>query len=367
MYFIPHKLPIENLNWQALAPLIGQANAKLSNYNGILHNMVNPNILLSPLTKQEAVLSSKIEGTRASLSDIYQKDLGEKYDQEKENDIEEINNYRNALAFAAQDLTKRPICLNMLKDIHYRLLAGVRGHNKKRGEFRTTDVFIGSVGDTIENARYVPPQYTEMLNSLDNFEKYMHKEDEETLVQLAILHAQFEIIHPFNDGNGRMGRILIPLYLYSKKYLRSPVFYLSEYLENNRGEYYKRLNMISADDDWQSWIEFFLNAIIMQSETNTLKAHKILSLYDSVKSTIPSITHSYHSTAICDALFESPFISTSKLLKDGNINNKATGNNILNKLVDASILKIHKKGAGQRPTTYVFADLLNIVEGNNIF
>lgn len=222
MYFIPDKLPISGLDWQALAPLIGRANAKLSNYNGILHNMVNPKILLSPLTKQEAVLSSKIEGTRASLSDIYQKDLGEKYDQEKENDIEEINNYRNALAFATEDLTKRPICLNMLRDIHFRLLAGVRGHNKKRGEFRTTDVFIGAAGDTIENAKYVPPQYVDMLPALDNFEKYMHKEDEEILVQLAILHAQFEIIHPFNDGNGRMGRILIPLYLYSKNYLRSP-------------------------------------------------------------------------------------------------------------------------------------------------
>ena len=119
MYFIPDKLPISGLDWQALAPLIGRANAKLSNYNGILHNMVNPKILLSPLTKQEAVLSSKIEGTRASLSDIYQKDLGEKYDQEKENDIEEINNYRNALAFATEDLTRRPLCLNMLKDIHF--------------------------------------------------------------------------------------------------------------------------------------------------------------------------------------------------------------------------------------------------------
>lgn len=367
MYFIPHKLPIEGLNWQALAPLIGQANAKLSNYNGILHNMVNPNILLSPLTKQEAVLSSKIEGTRASLSDIYQKDLGERYDQEKENDIEEINNYRDALIFATKDLKERPICLNMLRDIHYRLLAGVRGHNRKRGEFRTTDVFIGSVGDTIQNARYVPPQYTDMMPALDNFEKYMHKEDEETLVQLAVLHAQFEIIHPFNDGNGRMGRILIPLYLYSKNYLRSPVFYLSEYLENNRGEYYQRLNKISAENDWQSWIEFFLKAVIIQSEANTKKAKKILFLYDSVRSTIPLITHSYHSTAICDALFESPFITTTKLQNEVNISNKATCNNILNKLVDADVLKVHKRGAGQRPTTYVFADLLNIVEGNNSF
>jgi len=367
MYFVPHKLPIEVLDWKTLAPLIGQANAKLSNYNGILHNMVNPNILLSPLTKQESVLSSKIEGTRASLSDIYQKDLGEKYDQEKENDIEEINNYRTALIFATEELSQKPLCLNMLKDIHFRLLAGVRGHNKKRGEFRTTDVFIGSPNDTIENAKYVPPQYIDMMPALDNFEKYMHKEDEEILVQLAILHAQFEIIHPFNDGNGRMGRILIPLYLYSKEYLRSPVFYMSEYLESNRGEYYQRLNNISTHNDWQSWIEFFLKAIIVQSESNTLRAKDILALYGTLKNIIPTITHSYHSTEICDALFESPFITSTKLLKEVDINNNATCNNILNKLVDAGILKIHKKGAGQRPTTYVFADLLNIVEGHHNF
>ena len=367
MYFIPDTLPISGLNWQGLAFLIGKANAKLSNYNGILHNMVNPNILLSPLTKQEAVLSSKIEGTRASLSDIYQKDLGEKYDQEKENDIEEINNYRRALIFATEELNKKPLCLNMLKDIHYKLLAGVRGHNKKRGDFRTTDVFIGMKGDTIENAKYVPPQYVNMLPALDNFEKYLHKDDEETLVQLAILHAQFEIIHPFNDGNGRMGRILIPLFLYSREYLRSPVFYMSEYLENNRGEYYDRLNKISSSGDWQSWIEFFLKAVIIQSEKNTKKAKKILELYNLVKEKIPQITHSPHSTAVCDALFESPFITTRKLLEEVGFNNNATCNNILSKLVSSEILKIHKRGAGQRPTTYVFAELLNIVEGNNNF
>ena len=250
MYFIPDKLPISGLDWQALAPLIGRANAKLSNYNGILHNMVNPKILLSPLTKQEAVLSSKIEGTRASLSDIYQKDLGEKYDQEKENDIEEINNYRNALAFATEDLTKRPICLNMLRDIHFRLLAGVRGHNKKRGEFRTTDVFIGAAGDTIENAKYVPPQYVDMLPALDNFEKYMHKEDEEILVQLAILHAQFEIIHPFNDGNGRMSRLLTLLLLYQNDYIVGKYISLEKLIERTKDNYYEALQESS-----QGWME----------------------------------------------------------------------------------------------------------------
>lgn len=367
MYFKPHKLPIDGLDWKKLAQLIGKANAKLSNYNGILHNMVNPNILLSPLTKQEAVLSSRIEGTRASLSDIYQKEIGEKYDQEKENDIEEINNYRDALNFASTDLQNRPICLNMLKDIHKILLSGVRGHHKNRGVFRTTDVFIGSPGDTIENARYVPPKYEDMMPALNNLEQYIHRDDEEILIQLAVIHAQFEIIHPFNDGNGRMGRILIPLYLYSKEYLRSPVFYLSEFLENNRAEYYDKLNTISSKSDWQSWIEFFLNAVIKQSEVNTQKAKSILALYEKIKELIPDITHSYHSAKICDALFESPFITTTKLLSDVNISNKATANNILKKLVNAGVLKVYREGSGQRPTTYVFADLLNLVEGRNSF
>lgn len=361
--YIPQTLPIKNLDWHRLIPLVSKSNAILSQYNGLLESLVNPHVLLAPMTTKEATLSSKIEGTQATLSEVFRYEAGENYNQEKNEDIEEIQNYRKAMFEAENMLKDKPfIHLNMIKRLHEILLAGVRGNNKARGEFRKIQNWIGVSGSTIENAKYVPPTPTEMMKALDNWEKYINTDDvEDILIQLAFIHAQFEIIHPFLDGNGRIGRILIPLFLYAKQYLKLPVFYLSEYLESNREGYYNHLNAITGKNDWQQWIEFFLNAIILQAEKNTKKAKEVLALYDKMKDRFISVTKSQYSATALDALFTKPIISSAQFFVDAKIDSRVTANRILQKLTADGILEIIKEGKGNQPSTYAFNELLDIV------
>ena len=361
--YIPHELPFTNLDWHKLIPLVSRSNSILSQYNWLLESMVNPHVLLAPMTIKEATLSSKIEGTQATLSEVFRYEAGETYNQSKTNDIEEIQNYRKAMIEAERLLEERPfIHLNMIKKLHKILLAGVRGNNKARGEFRTTQNWIGMIGCTIEDAKYVPPSPDNMMKALDNLEKYINTDDvEDILIQLAFIHAQFEIIHPFLDGNGRIGRILIPLFLYSKQYLKLPVFYLSEYLESNREEYYSHLNAITEHDNWQQWIEFFLKAIIYQAEANTKKAKEILTLYDTMKDRFIHTTKSQYAVTALDALFTKPIISSAQFVTEAKIDSRVTANRILQKLVADNILEIIKEGKGNKPSTYAFKGLLEIV------
>ncbi len=361
--YVPHSLPITNLDWHKLIPLVSKSNAILSQYNGLLESMVNPHVLLAPMTTKEATLSSKIEGTQATLSEVFRYEAGENYNQEKVRDIEEIQNYRKAMLEAENMLKDKPfIHLNMIKKLHEILLSGVRGDNKARGEFRKTQNWIGTFGSTIEEAKYVPPSPMDMVKALDNWEKYINTDEvEDILIQLAVIHAQFEIIHPFLDGNGRIGRILIPLFLYSKQYLKLPVFYLSEYLENNREEYYAHLNAITKDNNWQQWVEFFLRAIIYQAEKNTKKAKEVLTLYDNMKDRFIHVTKSQYSATALDALFTKPIISSAQFVVDAKIDSRVTANRILQKLTSENILEIIKEGKGNQPSTYAFKELLDIV------
>jgi len=276
----PDSLPITSIDWSAHVPLIGQANAALARYDGMLQSIVNPAILLSPLTAQEAVLSSRIEGTQASMEEVleYEADPEEKLEPSKRSDIQEIINYRRAMGIAVERLKERPLCLNLLKELHAVLLDSVRGRNKAPGEFRRSQVYVGPSGAPIEKATFVPPSADRVAPALDNWEKYLHYEEKDRLVQLAVVKAQLEIIHPFLDGNGRMGRMLVPLYLFDRGLLSSPMFYLSAYLEEHRDVYYERLLGVSRDGDWNGWASFFLTAVVEQAAVNTQKTREILTL-----------------------------------------------------------------------------------------
>lgn len=358
----PQSLPIQSLEWKPLISLVGRANAVLSQYSGLLKGIVNPHVLLSPLTTQEATLSSNIEGTQATVSEVLESEAGKVYGEEKQRDIREIINYRKAMLAAEQFLKERPfIHLNMIRCLHDILLAGVRGQDKARGQFRADQNWIGSLGCTIENAKYVPPTPFDMQQALNNWEKYTNEDDVDVLIQLAFVHAQFEIIHPFKDGNGRIGRILIPLFLFTKGYLHLPVFYLSEYLENNREEYYTRLNNITKKQDWQGWVEFFLTAIIKQAESNSKKAEAILDLYKQMKDKIPTCIHSQYATSVVDALFIRPIFNSTQFVEHGKIETRGTANKLLTKLVQGGILNISRPATGRSPAIYAFMDLLHIV------
>lgn len=359
--FIPNSLPLQNLRWIRFIKLIGQANGELARYDGALQGIINPAVLLSPLTTKEAVLSSRIEGTQATLEEVLEFEATPEQKTDKYKDIQEIINYRKSMRFATEWLNKKPITLNLIKKIHSILLNSVRGKNKARGEFRKKQNWIGKPGCSIEQAEYVPPEPLSLMNHLSNFEKYIHYDELDRLVQLAIIHAQFEIIHPFLDGNGRVGRILIPLFLSEKRILGSPMFYISEYLEANRDEYYDKLENISKKNAWEDWIEFFLKALIKQAKNNNSKVKDIIDLYERKKQRISEITHSQYVIKILDTLFASPIFKTTDFIYFSKIP-KASATRCLRLLKKNKIISILRKARGSKPATFTFDKLINLVK-----
>jgi len=358
--FIPHDLPIKNLDWQKFQRILGPANRAIARYDGLLQSIPNPAVLLSPLTTQEAVLSSKIEGTQATLEEVLKFEADPNRETEHYQDIREIINYRKAMAFAVAELEERPMSLNLLKRMHSILLDSVRGENKSRGAFRNIQNWIGKPGTAIEEARYVPPSPLKLMENLDAYEKYLHAEDDDALVQVAIIHAQFEIIHPFLDGNGRIGRILVPLYLHSKNILHQPMFYISAYLEKHRDEYYDHLKAISDDGNWEEWIQFFLKAIDTQARANTEKARSILNLYEQMKQKVVESTHSQYALQSLDGIFTAPIFSSSEFKRFTGIT-KASSARILSTLRDEGIISILEEASGRKPAVYIFRELIDIV------
>ena len=280
--------PPQNLDWQRLLPLIGPAHAAVAGYEGMLKGLPNANVLLSPLASQEAVLSSRIEGTQTTLTELLTFEAEGNLSDEStpaKADIREVLNYRLAL-YAAFDILKEiPLSQRLIRQTHEVLMQGVRGHNKAPGKYRRLPdtCWIGPPGSTIETARYIPCPVEKLNSAMDVLEMYVHEKALDTLVQLAIVHAEFEAIHPFLDGNGRMGRLLVPLFMFTKELLSSPSFYISEYLESHRDEYYDRLLAVSRDDDWTGWCVFFLTAVTEQARANQQKVHDLLTLYDELR------------------------------------------------------------------------------------
>ena len=367
--FVPQRLPITEVAWEPLIPLIGQANRALAQYDGVLYGVPNPELLLSPLTTQEAVLSSKIEGTQATLGEVLKFEAGEEPEEESRRlDIGEILNYRAALRHAEAELKRRPFNLNLLLELHAILLDSVRGRNKARGRFRTTQNWIGTPGMPIEQAEFVPPDPLRLMEFLDNWEKYYHADRPDPLVQLAVVHAQFEIIHPFLDGNGRLGRILIPLFLYERKLLSRPMFYLSTYLEAHRDEYIAHLRVLGQTPQaWNRWIEFFLTAIHEQARENVVKARQIMDLYEKLKARVLELTHSRYAVPLLDLMFGRPlFQSTHLEFRDGPKPSRQAVAQLLRTLRDAGILKAVREGAGRRAQVLALAELVNLCEGHEV-
>lgn len=363
--YIPNNLPLDNLNYKRLFAYIGEANAELARYDGLLQGIVNPKVLLSPLTTNEAVLSSKIEGTQATLDEVLEQEAGGFVENGKANDIQEILNYRKTLEQSADYVSHSPISLFLLRQAHATLLDSVRGTDKTPGEFRKDQNWIGKYGCTMEQASFVPPSPIVLQEYLEKWEAYVQGNEMDSLLQLAIIHAQFELIHPFKDGNGRIGRLLIPLFLYQKKNLATPMFYLSSYLEANREEYYARLAAISQADDWDGWIEFFLKAIIAQAKENTQKVHQIMKLYATMKDKITATTRSQYAIQVLDAIFTRPVFKTTDFVAYMGIS-KQTSMGLLRQIREAGDLKVIRQGSGRQASILMFPALLSITEGKNL-
>ena len=363
------KFPPAELDWPRLIPLIGPASAAIARFDGVLAAIVNPQVLLTPLTTQEAVLSSRIEGTQTTLDEVLEYEAGGddiKRSPERVADIQEVLNYRRAMGKALELLKALPLCQRVVREAHGVLLDGVRGRNRNPGTYRTTPNWIGPSGCSIEEARFVPVGAGQLPQAMDSWERFIHEKSPDRLVQLALLHAEFEAIHPFLDGNGRLGRMLVPLFLQHAGVLSQPVFYVSAYLESHRDAYYERLLAVSRDNDWTGWCVFFLQALAAQAAENLEKAQGILRLHQRMLKEAPEWTHSQYAPFAVDFIFRNPVFRSSVFTRMPAIPGP-TARRILSVFTARGVVSMIRPSSGRRPATYAFRELLNIAEGRDVF
>lgn len=359
--FLPPKLPIK-LDYEPLIGHITKAHRAIAGLDALLCALPNPSLLGRTLQTKEAVLSSQIEGTQATLDEVLAHDaVGDKNESEtKKQDISEIVNYRRALDLGIKSLDTLPLSENLIKKLHSTLLKSGRGENKAPGEFRKIQVYIGMPGAEISEASYIPPTADEIIPLFSNLEKYLNSDEEkDQLVQIAIAHYQFEAIHPFLDGNGRVGRLLISLFLYEKKILSHPFLYLSEFFEEHRQTYYELLRDVSEKQDWENWIKFFLNALTVQAQKAEETGKEILKLHGELKEQIVEVNSQY-APYLLDAIFVRPIFTTASLHKHVKIKNTQTFFNLIGKFVDAGILK-EVDPKQKRNKIYRFEKLIKIL------
>lgn len=366
----PQKLPINIhkmlMESSDLLKKMSKADSILGEYNGFLKNLSNPALLISPITMQEAVLSSKLEGTHATLEDVLNHEAGNDTAIQAD-EIHEIINYRSALFYAIDNITPRnylmnpdsksPLTIKILKKMHEILLSNVRGSTKHPGRFKIRQNYIGGY-ESISYTPVVPERTDEYMS---NLERYIHMEEINALIQIAVIHAQFEMIHPFEDGNGRIGRLLIPLFLYYVGCIYSPTFYMSAFFEKDRALYIQMLSNISKKNDWVSWIMYFLDGVISQSEINIQKIKNILALYDKYKNQAEKIKSNYF-IRILDFVFQNPIFTVNSLMKNIDFENppsRQTIYNILDKMVSAKMLSVNPEQIKNR--TYYCNNLLRLI------
>ncbi|MGA2301539.1 MAG: Fic family protein [Candidatus Acidiferrum sp.] len=297
-----------------LTRLLSDADWALGRLDGIATVLPNPDLFVSMYVRQEAVLSSQIEGTQSTLEDVLQFEIDSK-GQDFPKDIQEVVNYVGAMNYGLQRLKTLPLSLRLVREIHAKLLAGVRGSNRTPGEFRTSQNWIGPAGCTLANATFIPPPVHEMQVALDNFEKFLHDDLLPLLIQCGLAHAQFETIHPFLDGNGRVGRLLITFLLCQKRALERPLLYLSHYLKRHRSEYYDRLMSIRNDGDWEGWLKFFVRGVHEASREAAETARNILRLREEHRRTLSEnlakdkIAATPYDFVFLEYLFEQPIVT----------------------------------------------------------
>ncbi len=314
--FKPSPLPPEPalmIN-EELSSLLTKAERSLARMNGIAHTLPDSNLFIAMYVRKEALLSSQIEGTQASLEDVFEVESGKETD--NINDVEEVINYIKALNYGIERLEKFPMSLRFIKEVHKILMTGVRGQHKSPGDFRISQNWIGGSGGDINNAIYIPPSVDDMKTAMSDFEKYMHENKLADLIDCALLHYQFETIHPFLDGNGRIGRLLITLFLYWKNIISKPLLYLSLYLKQNRQEYYDRLSMVRNNGDYEQWVNFFLKGLIQTAESGLETIKKILTLQNDKKKLLwKNKLSSPYAIGILDFLFTNPYVSIKDIEK----------------------------------------------------
>jgi Fic family protein len=293
-----------------LQRLLSDADRSLGRLDGVASVLPNPDLFVAMYVRHEAVLSSQIEGTQSTLEDVLEFEA-DAPGGERPRDVEEVVNYVRAMNRGLRRLDELPVCLRLFREIHAELLSGVRGSERTPGEFRRSQNWIGPAGCTLQTATFVPPPVHEMHTALDNLEKFLHGDQSlPRLLHCGLVHAQFETIHPFLDGNGRVGRLLITFLLCQQGILGRPLLYLSYYLKAHRAEYYDRLNAVRHDGAWEGWLKFFLRGVHEVSQLATRTARAILQLREQHRQAIAELVGTGGTAVrLLDYLFEQPIVS----------------------------------------------------------
>lgn len=342
-----------------LQRLLSNADMSLARLDGLGHILPNAGLFIAMYVKKEALLSSQIEGTQASLEDLFEFESGKK--PENINDVAEVVNYVKALNYGMERLGEFPMSLRLIKEIHAVLLEGVRGGEKTPGEFKKTQNWIGPPGCSLKDARFVPPPPHEADAAMGALELYIHQPPRlPVLVDCALIHYLFETIHPFLDGNGRLGRLLITFYLHWKGVMEKPLLYLSYYFRKYRQEYYDRLNMVRDNGDFEQWIAFFLKGVVVTADSAVDAAKQIMELQSRHRSLLwQKKMSSPLAVGILEKLFYTPYISVNDIARDFSITYQAAST-LTSQLENAGILK--EITGRKRDKRYIYADYLQILE-----
>ena len=318
-----------------MVSLLTSATKALATLDTLSSYIPNMNLFVSMYVRMEALLSSQIEGTQATLEDV----LDPLIEKNANQNVADVVNYIKATEFALERMNTLPLCNRLIKETHEVLMSGVRGQEKNPGEFRTSQNWIGATGSSLKNARYIPPNPEDMINAMSDLEKYINSDDSlDLLIQAALLHYQFETIHPFLDGNGRVGRLLITLFLMEKKVLNSPALYISYYLKKNRIEYYDRMSEVRNKDNYEQWIKFFLNAVKESADESVDTIKKLSELHDANSKKIDAMGRATkNARAVFDYLEQNPIIDIGKTAVELNLA-FSTVSLAVNRLVNAGIL-----------------------------
>jgi len=312
--FVPHPLP-PALTWTSeLVSALSQADRALGELAGLGHTLVNPNLLIRPFMRREAVLSSRIEGTQATLTDLYAYEGQQLALFEPPPDVQEVHNYVRALEYGLDRLHEFPLSLRLLREIHARLMEGVRGEEMAPGEFRRRQNCIGPRGCALEDATFVPPPVAQMHQAVDAFEGFLHQpSDLPPLVRLGLIHYQFEVIHPFLDGNGRVGRLFITLLLCAWGLLPEPLLYLSAYFVAHQQTYYDYLLNVSRRGAWEEWLIFFLRGVSEQSQDAVVHAGRLLDLREHYREQFQAAHAAARLLQVVDLLFDRPLLKVNQI------------------------------------------------------
>lgn len=366
--FIPRPLPPDpplNLDDELLA-LLSHADRSLGQLEGLSSFFPDPPLLPSPslfqglYVRKEAVSSSQIEGTRSTLIDLvgYETGIAQRSLPE---DVLETSNYVKALNLGLDLLNELPLCNRLIRQVHSALMEGVRGQERTPGEFRTSQNWIGRPGSSLTEATYVPPPPQEMAEAMGQLETYLNSEaPTPPLIQCGLVHGQFEMIHPFLDGNGRVGRLLIILILCRHNALSRPVLYLSDYIRRNQHEYYRRLLAISNEGDWEGWLKFFLKGIDQVARDAVQITSNLMALREQHrKLVVEAVRGRQNGLALLDHLFETPVISVNYVRAMLGVS-YSTASNLANDLIGVGILEEITQGSRNR--VYVYRPYLDILQ-----